>query len=573
LNELDAMQAIDILSHAGASPRLQTRLNALTAWGELASSAPQAAAKKAVDGLMRAALKPLDSREDQQTLIVAAVDELKRLRPELREYARDTVYFGSLTGSIEGMNAARMALLLANDAGSRDRLAGYARLWLARLASAGRSTIECLPTLLMLTIVVTCAGGVTILGLGTLVGGQPDFGGVIGETLVGAGLLMLIAAVAFAVLSIPSVVLHDSRVRMAEAVATPTACMLAFALATSDGIDFGSVFSLWFALIALRAAGFFCPPANGFWRQTICTLSIAGGVGTAVLVACAAVSVRQNQAALLGDNWLPLLFGLAGGCVGLAWAETRALPSVTVPVAPPNRSLKFFAVLIPVIALAVPTLGYFRLLNADRKADDAWRRLMEARQIIIEDQCPSSEQSSVSKQLKTIDKDKIYRLARCEKSHITLTFEQEIFAPKADKDVYKFDRLLLLDQKGFLLNDRRDGRFGRMGIFSGDLSTVNRRDGDKLRRTSRAWAIPAEQKNSAIYLCVANKGCRWRENLPVRASAAVLLLVVRPGVNLVNMPSESESSQLQLPDQQVLTTVEISWLEPEGRRGAYLSGF
>src|SRR5438093_888722 len=113
LTDLDADQAAEMLAHASMSPRLQTRLNAVVAWSVLVTSATgDASRKKAVDGLLNAALSPLQGSVDQEEVMVAAFNQIGNLAESLRHHAYQSTLDRAHIGSREGRNAARLALLL-----------------------------------------------------------------------------------------------------------------------------------------------------------------------------------------------------------------------------------------------------------------------------------------------------------------------------------------------------------------------------------------------------------------------------------------------------------------------------
>jgi hypothetical protein len=145
LDDFAAQQAIEMLFYSARSPRCQTRLNTVVAWGVLASAAEKTIRKeKAVEGMVDTAIHPLDSPADQKTVMLATVDELDRLSDELKQHALDLAISKARFGSVNASNAASLALLIAQKFSIFQGLKAYRRLWGVRVSTIGRTLVDCI---------------------------------------------------------------------------------------------------------------------------------------------------------------------------------------------------------------------------------------------------------------------------------------------------------------------------------------------------------------------------------------------------------------------------------------------
>lgn len=340
LSDLDATQAKDMLQYVSRSPRLQTRVNALVAWGVLVGAAPNDdEARSAVERLVHAALAPLEDDALQGRLLQAAVDELGRLPGPLRLHAWRTTQAQLRLGSGQAVAAARLATLMARQGGFGSGMQAYRGLWLARFSTLGRTWIDGLPQVLALSLAAVALIGALLLAPTGHEAGPTLVQRLQSDISLGDGprvpewlwrvLLATLAGLVAAALAVPSRVLAGTPLRWLDTLLLPAAVLLGPALLLEwlSPADMPTLVCWFGALVVARGVSLQWPwQRGGPGRLGLIMVTTAGWGCLALLLAAAVEPWLVADTGSTGLWWPHGACIVCGMAAGIAWAETREAP-------------------------------------------------------------------------------------------------------------------------------------------------------------------------------------------------------------------------------------------------------
>lgn len=432
LDELDNSQAAEMLAFAGRSPQKQTRRNALIAWGVLARAPRDVDGinNSALKGLVDAAIHPLSSGDDQDEVLIQACDEIRELQDRRAQLHAFKLAAGrARSGSVEGGNAARMALLLASQGSMTNRLEAYRVMLVSRLLTIGRSLVECAGSVALSSLVLIALLWFALTITLSLTRAEADIGVSVWKLVV----VGVVTAMFAAACAVPTRFLLSWRSRFIDVIAqslliglvalgayvvplflpSNDPLFLRSALRSSDEYYRFHFVILTIGIVTTRLVVMLSPVRHSLTKHTILTVIGAGGWGAlAILVTCVALlhSPWESISNSAVSQWPLWVCAIGASAIGMAWVDSMRYTRVNELDRDKRGWMRTSAIYVggAVGALVMATSLAFIMSRANQAAD-AWRRVAEAAPKAEGFDCADLTEGTRRK----IETDLLYRVDRC----------------------------------------------------------------------------------------------------------------------------------------------------------------